>query len=374
MANPSKSQWCHDSIKVVMGQLECELLPSIEPILTKLDQRLSRFGVFAGFVREILEERVGTSWLCLSRDADREKFSPELTTNNLWQNRCFLAAYVAAGYGTDAGEEAMKVIDENVKGPTAKLHLNRGPSSVEEARRACRARGSFTERLATLSGRIAAAARWKDMLGVAVPEKPWLSGLARSILVSDIRNEYATPEVFDWLGRSMMPPIRSELGRRHLWLMLTKRPSIMAAFAHRIGGFTENVCAMTSVTGPDSLVRVGHLQQVSAPVKGLSVEPVLQPFDPEGLDLNGIDWVILGGESGKFDLVSPFDLGWLRQMIASCRRRGVAVFVKQLGRKPVLNGEVLRLRDAHGGDWDEWPEDLRVREFPRYLHDYRRHN
>jgi protein gp37 len=116
------------------------------------------------------------------------------------------------------------------------------------------------------------------------------------------------------------------------------------------------------------------LQQVSAPVKGLSVEPVLQQFDPESLDLNGIDWVILGGESGKFDLVSPFDLGWLRQMIASCRRRGVAVFVKQLGRKPVLNGEVLRLRDTHGGDWDEWPEDLRVREFPRYFHDYRRHN
>ena len=45
---------------------------------------------------------------------------------------------------------------------------------------------------------------------------------------------------------------------------------------------------------------------------------------------------------------------------------------KQLGRNPTRNGELLDFKDTHGGDWDEWDDPgLRVREFPRYFHDYR---
>lgn len=79
-----------------------------------------------------------------------------------------------------------------------------------------------------------------------------------------------------------------------------------------------------------------------------------------------LDWVIVGGESGPG--ARPFDIQWARNTIAQCRAAGVACFVKQLGSVPTECGERWRyepkLKDRKGGDWDEWPVDLRVREFP----------
>jgi protein gp37 len=93
------------------------------------------------------------------------------------------------------------------------------------------------------------------------------------------------------------------------------------------------------------------------------------------------DWVIVGGESGPG--ARPFDVQWARQTIAQCRAAGVPVFVKQLSRHPfdseahwisrggpvvipVLSGWTIReaLRDHKGGDIEEFPADLRVRDFP----------
>lgn len=95
------------------------------------------------------------------------------------------------------------------------------------------------------------------------------------------------------------------------------------------------------------------------------------------LDLSGIDWVIVGGESGPG--ARPFDLGWAREIIAACRAHGVAPFVKQLGSRPIVSYEIdghpcsasaFGIRDRKGGDWDEWGAypDLRVREFPEASH------
>jgi hypothetical protein len=50
--------------------------------------------------------------------------------------------------------------------------------------------------------------------------------------------------------------------------------------------------------------------------------------------------------------------------------QGVAFFLKQLGRKPIYRGQLLQLNDCHGGDWAEWPNHLRVREFPGFFHEY----
>jgi len=80
--------------------------------------------------------------------------------------------------------------------------------------------------------------------------------------------------------------------------------------------------------------------------------------------------VIVGGESGPG--ARPLDVAWARSIVQQCRATGVPVFVKQLGSNPaplrVEAGSVLErlwLRDRKGGDPAEWPEDLRVREFPR---------
>jgi protein gp37 len=98
------------------------------------------------------------------------------------------------------------------------------------------------------------------------------------------------------------------------------------------------------------------------------------------LDLTGIDWVIVGGESGPG--ARPFHLEHAREIIDAAAEHsdhmyeggpdGPAVFVKQLGAKPMhqdhprITREVpLRLCDRKGGDWSEWPADLRIREFPR---------
>ena len=87
-----------------------------------------------------------------------------------------------------------------------------------------------------------------------------------------------------------------------------------------------------------------------------------------------LDWVIIGGESGP--AARPFDLAWARDVIAQCRAAGVAVFVKQLGAKPIDpwadTGALVNNREPavpcfkhrKGGDPAEWPADLRVREFP----------
>jgi hypothetical protein len=78
------------------------------------------------------------------------------------------------------------------------------------------------------------------------------------------------------------------------------------------------------------------------------------------------DWVIVGGESGPH--ARPCDIAWIRDVVRQCRAAGVPVFVKQLGSRPVIGDfpgkRLYHLRDRHGGNMAEWPEDIRVREFP----------
>ena len=143
----------------------------------------------------------------------------------------------------------------------------------------------------------------------------------------------------------------------------------MRLFAEQMGGLPENVCAMTTVTSERTLGRVDELRRIKAAVKGLSVEPLWSPV-ADKIDLAGIDWVIVGGESGGMDRSEPFPIEWARDLRYRCDEEGVAFFCKQLGRIPTVGGGELKLRHSHGGDWDEWPADLRVREFPQYFHDY----
>jgi protein gp37 len=76
-------------------------------------------------------------------------------------------------------------------------------------------------------------------------------------------------------------------------------------------------------------------------------------------DAGGIGWVIIGGESGPG--ARPMSERWARTLVRECQSASVPVFVKQFG--SVLGRELGA--GPKGGDWDMWPEDLRVREFPR---------
>jgi protein gp37 len=108
------------------------------------------------------------------------------------------------------------------------------------------------------------------------------------------------------------------------------------------------------------LPRIERLREIPATLRFLSVEPLLQ--DLGFLRLEEVDWVIIGGESGTS--ARPCDIHWIRAVVRQCWFAGIPAFVKQLGSNPVEGGKPLRLRDSKGGDPSEWPEDLRIREWP----------
>jgi hypothetical protein len=88
------------------------------------------------------------------------------------------------------------------------------------------------------------------------------------------------------------------------------------------------------------------------PTRASSAEPLLGPLP--ALELTYIDQLIIGGESGPG--ARPMDLGWVRELISNARQSGTAVFVKQLGTHWAGSGK--------GNNWNRWPDDLRIREFP----------
>ena len=144
---------------------------------------------------------------------------------------------------------------------------------------------------------------------------------------------------------------------QHTFQVLTKRPERMLQYV--TGKPLPNLWLGTSVENQATAdVRLPLLLQVPAAVRFVSYEPALGPV---GFAF-AVDWIIVGGESGPG--ARPFDIAWARQTIAHCGTTRTACFVKQLGAKPIEGCHPLALRDRKGGDWSEWPEDLRVRQFP----------
>ncbi len=121
-----------------------------------------------------------------------------------------------------------------------------------------------------------------------------------------------------------------------------------------------------SVESPDYLWRVDVLRKIAPAVPWVSYEPALAAVDftPH---LDFLKWIVVGGESGTD--ARPFDLEWARKVIGDCKRAGVAVFMKQLGKRAYEDTEDGREwtipDDKKGGDIQNWPEEFRVREFPK---------
>lgn len=133
------------------------------------------------------------------------------------------------------------------------------------------------------------------------------------------------------------------------WLLLTKRPE---SVIEMIGGHALplNVWLGTSVEDQARAdLRIPALLKVTATVRFLSVEPLLESVDLG--NLTGIHWVIVGGESGP--RCRPFDTAWARSIRDQCRAAGTAYFCKQLGGYPSKRHELL-----------DFPADLRIREMP----------
>jgi protein gp37 len=132
----------------------------------------------------------------------------------------------------------------------------------------------------------------------------------------------------------------------HTFQILTKRSERLAELASDLN-WPRNVWMGVSIETARYLARADHLRKVPAAVRFLSLEPLLGPLGT--LDLSGIHWVIVGGESGPG--ARPIEGAWVRDIRKQCRREGVPFFFKQWGGvRKKRNGRVL-----DGRTWDGMP-------------------
>ncbi|MCC6409460.1 MAG: phage Gp37/Gp68 family protein [Planctomycetes bacterium] len=271
---------------------------------------------------------------------------------------------------------------------------------------------SSTARVETIfdEGKLAAPLGWKR------PRRVFVCSL------SDLFGEWVSDQQIDRVFAAMAT------AERHTYQVLTKRPGRMRAWFERVAGLglgldgkaTERGCKMfgdrevawplpnvwLGVSVEDQRAadeRIPLLLHTPAAVRFVSAEPLLAPIDFARVKTGcgewatgcccsapkcghtKLDWVIVGGESGPG--ARPCDVDWIRRIVEQCKEARVACFVKQLGHavearndqiadvwpdntettaSASYQGAPLRvlLRHSKGGDPAEWPEDLRVREFP----------
>jgi protein gp37 len=172
---------------------------------------------------------------------------------------------------------------------------------------------------------------------------------------------------------------------QHTFQILTKRPErISGHLPEDWGNGWNNVWLGTSVGSSNGINRIRDLIEMKgrAKVLFLSLEPLhgyvdlseyyfpyrLIKYVPEHhrthlIDL--IDWVIVGGESGNENgkyRYRPCDLEWIQDIVSTCKKKDVPVFVKQLG---THLSKQLGMSDRHGGNIDDFPKNLQIREFPK---------
>jgi protein gp37 len=135
----------------------------------------------------------------------------------------------------------------------------------------------------------------------------------------------------------------------HTFQILTKRADRLAELSPRLP-WPLNVWMGVSVESPRYVDRIQRLRGVPAAVRFLSVEPLLAPIP--SLPLDGIDWVIVGGESGPGS--RPMAGDWVREIRDRCLSQRVPFFFKQWG--GVWKTRTGRLLD--GRTWDELPEPV----------------
>jgi protein gp37 len=138
---------------------------------------------------------------------------------------------------------------------------------------------------------------------------------------------------------------------RHVFQILTKRASRMAELSHQLD-WTENIWMGVTVESKACKDRIDNLHSTGARVKFLSLEPLLESIGD--LDLTGVDWVIVGGESGPG--ARPMQVEWVRSIRDQCLAQHVPFFFKQWGGfNKKKAGRVL-----DGRTWDQLPRTTRA--------------
>ncbi len=138
---------------------------------------------------------------------------------------------------------------------------------------------------------------------------------------------------------------------QHQFQVLTKRSQRLGDLSPQLP-WTDNIWVGVSVENEDYTFRIDHLRQTDAHVKFLSLEPLLGPL--RELNLDGIDWAIVGGESGPG--ARPMDPSWVIDIRNQCLDVGVPFFFKQWGG---FNKKKAG-RELEGRTWNQMPEPVAI--------------
>jgi protein gp37 len=184
-------------------------------------------------------------------------------------------------------------------------------------------------------------------------EQPLLWRRSRMIFVnsmSDLFHKGIPREFVDSVFDTM------ERATWHTFQLLTKRSSLMRDYLlhrYRGGRGPAHIWCGVSVEDGRAKGRVAHLRGAPAGLRFISIEPLIGPVG--AIDLTGIDWVIVGGESGPG--ARSIEPDWVREVRDQCVHEGVAFFFKQWGGlRPKSGGRLL-----DGREWNDFPpQPLRV--------------
>lgn len=271
---------------------------------------------------------------------------------------------------------------------------------------------------ATTARKRTSAANWK--LPLRWNREAVESGVRRRVFCASLADVFEAHPDLDVIRADLWKLVEACAGLD--WLLLTKRPEHIRAMVPPswLTSWPAHVWVGTTVEDQKRATeRIPHLLSVPARVRFLSCEPLLGALDlswwigpgerltprqtgaaPTGCFCSvmacpeeqpcpvhqRVSWVIVGGESGPG--ARPFDLAWARSIVGQCEEAGVPCFVNQMGDNAVETERVcpqhsdgfgcgafcklhrfvterVRFKAHHGADPAEWPEDLRVQEFPR---------
>lgn len=265
-----------------------------------------------------------------------------------------------------------RVIDQLFRCYAGRLHLRHQAQITADPEK--QSSSGYAERFdipAVIPGRLELEARRRGMINRSRAAKPWLNHQPRIILIGDMGEVFSPEIAFPIMIEQIIDAVRSAKGRRHLWLLPTRNVPRMAQFADHLRQqripWPPNLIPMAAISGPGEVNRIKTLQQLEVPARAIWAQPLRGRVD---LDLRGIDWLIVGGESGS--AASRFDCAWAKSLHQQCQQAGVAYFLSQLGSRPTRGKQPLELKstdggkpDPHGASMNEWPEWIpRVREVP----------
>jgi protein gp37 len=169
---------------------------------------------------------------------------------------------------------------------------------------------------------------------------------------------------------------------QHSWQILTKRANrVVECLPDDWGQGYDNVWLGVSIENQRNAYRLEQLKAIPARTKFLSIEPLIGPI--KGLDYSGIDWVIIGGESGArmniggtikkvgkrnqkiggqwIDQFRPCKMEWIEGIVEDVQKYDVPIFIKQFG-TTLAKGR--KMSGTKGGKIEEFPEHLQLREYP----------